>query len=130
MYNIFNKFREKGLLFCDYVAILFYCSIVVRFFPYTNHETIEPWNNRTIRANAWNPKPKEHVWAFFKLIISSLWFWRNIEEGVYRDKRLIRYEVKFTRCWLSGRKMPKHALKKYLSYRTRCGIFCPKVQFL
>jgi len=23
---------------------------------------------------------------FFKLIINSLWFWRNIEEGIYRDK--------------------------------------------
>ena len=23
---------------------------------------------------------------FFKLIINSLWFWRNIGEGVYRDK--------------------------------------------
>ena len=23
---------------------------------------------------------------FFKLIINSLWFWRNIGEGIYRDK--------------------------------------------
>jgi|GEM_PF-2663196 len=36
MYNIFNKFREKGLLFYPYIAILFYYSMD---FPQNNNTT-------------------------------------------------------------------------------------------